>query len=136
MYTVDEVMNDAVHLIPAHATVRQAANEMSRLNIGMLMVLADGKIAGMITERDLARRIVADGLSPEQTRIDEIMAEEVICIQSGANIHEACNLMRESRIRYLPVVNREAEPLGILGMTDIIAFFANSAEISTLFDGE
>ena len=136
MYTVDDVMNDSVYLVPGHAPVKFAALEMERLNVGMLIVLRDGKLEGMLTERDIARKIVAHGLAPETTKVEEIMTKPVVCLRSGAPIPEACDLMRTEHLKYLPVVNQDSEPLGILGMTDLITFFGNNAELTELFDGE
>lgn len=136
MYTVDDVMSDSLYLVPGHVSARQAALEMTKLNIGMLLILADGKIAGMITERDLTRRILAQGLPVDGTRVSEVMNKEVVCIRSGASVAEACSVMQGERIRYLPVVDENAEPLGIVGMTDLISFFGNSAELSSILDGD
>ena len=136
MYTVDDIMCDSLFLIAGHASARQAALEMTKRNIGMLMILNDGKIAGMITERDLTRRILAQGQPTDTTSVGEIMQGEIVCIRSGASIAEACAMMLAEKVRYLPVVNENAEPIGIVGMTDLITFFGNSAELGALFDDD
>lgn len=136
MYTVDDVMNESVHLVPGHASVKHAAAEMARLDVGMLVVLVEGRIEGILTERDITRRIVGGGLSPEATRVSDIMMKPVVCLKSGASIQEACEVMRGERLKYLPIVNADAEPLGIVGMTDLVTFFGNNAQMSDLFDGE
>lgn len=128
-------MSDSMHLIQGYASVRQAAQEMARLNIGLLVILQEGKISGTLTERDITRRVVGESRSGEVTRVSEVMTTPVVCLYSGATITEACTLMRNENLKYIPIIDEDSQPIGILGITDLVAFFANNAELTDIYDG-
>lgn len=134
MFLVQDIMNESVRLAVGSHTVAMAAEEMMKFNIGMLVVVAEGKLAGMITERDIVRRVILEGLDPSQTTIESVMNESPLTISPSASISDACQVMIDEKIRYLPVVSRKQEPVGIVGMTDLLRFFGNQAEISDLYE--
>src|SRR5262245_31126977 len=90
--------------IGPEATVLQAAQLMNEHRVGGLVVLDDGQIVGMFTERDVLQRIVAQQRSPAQTSVADVMTREVACCSPETDLEEARSAMRDRRIRHLPVV--------------------------------
>ena len=96
-------------------TVLQAANLMNERNIGGVLVLDGDQVAGIFTERDVLRRVVACGLDPATTRVATVMSTPVITCQPDLSIDDCATLMTTRRIRHLPVQG----PGGVTGMVTI-----------------
>lgn len=104
--------------IASTATVQEAAREMRRAGVGALVVLAAGAPAGIVTERDLAFRVLAEGRDPAATRVAEVMSSPLATIEPAASIEEAARKMKDLRIKRLVVV-LGGQVRGILTTTDI-----------------
>jgi len=115
---VRDIMNKDVVTTKPDITVKEAAAIMSRYHIGSIVMISDGKIVGIITERNILVSI-ADGRDPELTTIEEIMAKKVITIEPGKTIDDAVGLMAEKKIKKLPVVDGD-KLVGIITASDII----------------
>jgi IMP dehydrogenase len=96
-------------------TVLQAANLMNERNIGGVLVLEGDQVAGIFTERDVIRRVVASGLDPATTRVAAVMSAPVITCQPDLSIDDCAALMMAKRIRHLPV----QDAAGLTGMVTI-----------------
>ncbi len=110
MGRIGEVLREkgsTVHSIEAAATVFDAVKRMVEFGVGALLVTDEGRICGMITERDYLRRIAVEGRTSRGTLVREIMSSPVICIESGADVAECMALMTHKRIRHLPVVDHD-----------------------------
>src|SRR5262245_56201883 len=92
------------------ATVLDTALLMNDHKIGSLVVMSGGQIIGIITERDILQRIVAAGRDPMQTTVQDVMTTEVACCQPHTALEEARGVMKNRRIRHLPVLD-EAKQL-------------------------
>lgn len=103
------------------ATVRQATRLMNDHGIGSLLVTIRGRLVGIFTERDVLRRIVADGRSPDETRVADVMTSEVVCCSPEASIEEVADLMRRRRVRHVPVVDEDEMLVGLVSIGDINA---------------
>jgi len=102
---LSEIMSRSVVSIHPEETVAVAARALERHNIGSLPVCGeDGKICGVITDRDLVTRCVASGRSPEKTKVREVMTGRVITAACEMDTAEAAKLMGQQQIRRLPVV--------------------------------
>lgn len=101
------------------ATVAEAMAKMTEMNIGSLLVMQDGALCGIVTERDYARKVVAGGVSTESTLVADIMTAEVFTTGVRQNIDECMMLMTEKRIRHLPVVDGDTV-LGIISIGDLM----------------
>jgi len=122
---VKEMMNKAV-AIEHNITLKEAAKIMSSRNIGCLVIIRNGKVVGIVTERDIMRNI-----SNLNEKISSIMARKVITISPDDDIDDAALLMTKHKIRRLPVVDSESgELVGIITSTDLIA---HSEDISEEF---
>ena len=117
---VKQAMNRKVVVTKPDVTVKEAAQIMSKFRIGCLVVLEGEKIVGIITERDVLRKVVATGLDASNTKIEQVMTKEVITIDSDKSIEDACSLMTEHDIKKLPVLE-EGKLIGIITATDLIS---------------
>ncbi|MGH7213996.1 MAG: CBS domain-containing protein, partial [Tepidisphaeraceae bacterium] len=111
-----------VHSIPPSATVLEATNKMNAFKIGALLVMQDGRVAGMFTERDVMRRVIGEMRNPGQTRVSDVMSTDVICVGPEADLDEAGAIMKERRVRHLPVCDRDGNLYGMISIGDINAY--------------
>jgi len=116
---VRDVMSETVVRIHPEETVAVAARTLARYNIGALPVCGnDGKICGMVTDRDLVTRCVAAEKKPEITRIRDVMTGEVICAAPDMDTGVAAHLMGRQQIRRLPVVSN-GRLCGMISLGDL-----------------
>ena len=105
--------------IAPEATVAEAVSVLAEKGIGSLLVMKEGGLCGIVTERDYARKVVAGGLSSEDTSVAEIMTADVFTTGAEQNIDECMMLMTEKRIRHLPVVDGE-RVVGLISIGDLM----------------
>jgi CBS domain-containing protein len=98
---------------PPETTVRRAATLMAKKNVGAVMVVVDGRLAGIFTERDVVFRVVARGLDPAATRIADVMTRRPRTVGPDATFGRALLLMHDHGFRHLPVVE-DGVPIGIV----------------------
>lgn len=115
---VKDIMTKNVKTISPDATMEEAAQEMRKNKIGCLVVVEGEKPIGIITERDLAYKIIAQGKSLE-TKVKEVMSSDLKTIDKDANIKQAAKLMASHVIRRLPVVEK-GKLIGIVTIDDIM----------------
>lgn len=111
--------SQAVHAIMPVASVFDAVKLMADKGIGALLVMDGDAIAGIITERDYARKVILKGKSSHDTPVREIMSAGVICVKPASTVDECMALMTERHIRHLPVLE-DAKLLGILSIGDLV----------------
>ncbi len=131
MATVNDILaGKGRHMvtISSQATVLMAATVMNDNRVGSLLVLDEGRLIGMITERDICQRIVARQRDPQTTLVGDIMAGDVICCRSHTDIEEARGVMKNRRVRHLPVVEEDGSVIGLISIGDLNAFQVDSAE--------
>jgi CBS domain-containing protein len=117
---VSELMTPNARCIRPDATLREAAEKMRDLDVGPLPVCGDnGRLVGMITDRDIAIRAVADGQDPKTTRVQDVMTPDVIYCFEDQDVAEAADLMKENQIRRLVVLNRDKNLVGIVSLGDM-----------------
>ncbi|MCX8177554.1 MAG: CBS domain-containing protein [Candidatus Bathyarchaeota archaeon] len=115
---VEDVMIRDVVTIDANSTVREAANVMSKMVIGCLIVIRRNKAVGILTERDVLKRVVAEVKDAEKTLVNDVMSSPLITVKPHVDLEEAVRLMFSMNIKRLPVVDGE-RLLGIVSLTDI-----------------
>ena len=118
MWKVKEVMVTDVVTVDVNVSVREAAERMNNQAIGCLIVLEKGHYAGILTERDVLRRIVAKARNPEKVLVGQVMSKPLTVVDPETNLEEAVKLMFEKQIKKLPVINAK-ELVGLVTMTDI-----------------
>lgn len=112
--------SDIVAISPT-ASVQEATWLMNDHKIGSLLVTASDRLVGIFTERDVLRRVVAEGRSPEATPVSDVMTHEVVCCSPDATIEEVADLMRRRRIRHVPIINPDESVVGLVSIGDINA---------------
>jgi CBS domain-containing protein len=116
--TVEEIMTHDPRTVDADASVVDAAREMRDGDVGDVIVTRGGRVSGIVTDRDIAIRAVAEGRAPESTPVREVATEDVRALEPSQSIDEAVQAMREHDIRRLPVVDG-GRPVGILSLGDL-----------------
>lgn len=122
MQKVGDLLSDKgteIFSIAPDATVTETVNLLAEKSIGSLLVMQEGAMCGIVTERDYARKVVGGGLSSENTRVADIMTAEVFTTGVEQNIDECMMLMTEKRIRHLPVVDK-GRVVGIISIGDLM----------------
>lgn len=108
-----------VYSIRPTDNVHDAMVVMNDKGVGALLVLTEEGVAGILSERDVARKITLTGKVARQTPTSEIMSDQVICVAADLNIHEAMQIMTEKRIRHLPIVAGK-QVLGVVSIGDLV----------------
>ncbi|HVR83268.1 MAG TPA: CBS domain-containing protein [Planctomycetota bacterium] len=114
--TLRDIMTRTVETAAPETTVRNAAQTMKTLNIGSLPVCEGKRVIGMVTDRDIAIRCVAEGRDFDTTRVRDIMSSDVVSVREDSDLTEAGKLMHDRQLRRLPVLNAQGELVGYLSM--------------------
>jgi CBS domain-containing protein len=131
---VSEVMTSNVETVTPEQPIQEAAQFMLRADTGVLPVVQSDNLVGMITDRDIAVRAVAEGRGPD-TPVSEAMTGDVLFVYDDQDVEEAAVLMSDSQVRRLAVKGRDGDKLvGILSLADISRSDHDDAT-SVAFDG-
>ena len=126
-----------VFTISPVATVLEATHAMNDQKIGALVVKdGGGRVMGIFTERDVLRRVIAEERSPNSVRVGEVMTRDVVCCPPETDIDEASRIMRDRRVRHLPVCDGDGTLLGLVSIGDLNAYHASSQEAQIHFLSE
>jgi CBS domain-containing protein len=120
--TVDDVLKlkgREVWSVTPDMAVFEALEVMASQGIGAVVVLHDGKLVGVMSERDYARKVILKGLASKETPVRAIMTEKVITVLPTTTVEECMALMTSHRIRHLPVVDR-GELVGLISVGDVV----------------
>lgn len=123
MRTVQSILKrkgGAIYSIDPSATVFEAIATMAEKEVGALLVMQEGRLAGIISERDYTRKVILKDKSSKATRVSEIMTSGVVSAGSGQHIDECVALMKEYHIRHLPVVD-DGAVTGMLSLRDLFS---------------
>jgi CBS domain-containing protein len=130
MATINEVLKEkggGVIGVEPSATVYQAIEQMVESNCGSLLVMHDGDIAGIFTERDYLRKVALQGRTSHDTAVQEVMTSPVVVCVAGTEIDEALAMMTDRRIRHLPVVD-DGKVVGVVSIGDLVKFKTKEQE--------
>lgn len=120
MTTAGEIMHMGVECISEHQTLGEAARKMRELHIGALPICGDdNRLQGIITDRDIVVRCIAEGRDPHSVTARELAQGTPVWVSEDAPVEEVVGLMSQHKIRRLPVLNEEHELVGIISEADV-----------------
>ena len=117
--TVDDVMTRNPRTLKASDTIATAARVMRDEDIGAVIVTQGNAIGGVVTDRDIVVRAIADGANSKSMQLGDIGSDDVVTVTPGTSIDDAIEIMRMKAVRRLPVVGDAGEPIGILSIGDL-----------------
>lgn len=124
---VQEVMTKDLILLGPDASVLEAASTMKKFNIGAVLIAENNKLEGILTDRDIVLRLIAENIPCDQAQVKDFMSQSPISVQSEEELDLAADIMAEHQIRRLPVVENN-ELNGIITLGDLAQKAAPEAE--------
>jgi CBS domain-containing protein len=136
--SVGRICTRYVDLADTDETVQSAASRMLERKVGTLVILdQSNRPVGILTDRDLVLRVVAQGKAPRQTQVGEVMTRNPKTISEAAPIEQALSLMRSGSFRRLPVIGSDETLVGLVSLDDILSLLAEEfAQVGTLVEKE
>jgi len=131
MATIGELVakkGSQVYQVSPSASVLDATRAMNEHRVGGLVVIRDGRMVGVFTERDVLRRVVAEQRNPSALLVRDVMTTDVICCDPSTTVDEASRIMRDRRVRHLPICDPQGRVMGLVSIGDINAFHADVQE--------
>lgn len=108
-------------------TIAGAAHKMSVNGVGALLVVEGDRLTGLLSERDVLGRVVAQGLSPEKTRVGEVCSRDLVTVEVDQGLPAVLGIFRQGAVRHLPVLRR-GKPVGILSTRDFHSYLVDGFE--------
>ena len=132
MTTIAQLLNakgDQIWSVEPKATIFEALEIMSEKEIGALLVMEDGKLTGIFSERDYARKVILKGKSSKETLVEELMTKKVFYIDSQNTINDCMAMMTAKRIRHVPVIE-DNQVMGIVTIGDVVNQIISEQEVT------
>ena len=137
MPTVHDILSskdsNCIHTIAPTASVLDAVEAMNNSRIGALLVTENGQLAGIFTERDVLKRVIGAMRRPSTTTINEVMSREVVSVTPDTDVDEVSTLMKDRRIRHVPVRNDAGALIGMISIGDINAIHATHRDAALTY---
>ena len=122
MSTVQDIVNTReLFYVEEGTSVAEVAHHMSELHVGAILVLSNGQLRGVFSERDLMKRVVLERLDPDETPVERVMSTAVVTVDEQAGVEEAMELMQANNCRHLPVVHG-SRVVAFLSMRDLMNY--------------
>jgi len=131
MPTVQDILaikGSKVFSVTPTTTVLEATQKMNRNQIGAIMVMDGARMVGIFTERDVLQRVIGAMQRPEDMKVADAMTTSVICCRPDDDINEVGAVMKNERVRHVPVCNEDGDVLGIISIGDVNAHHASSQQ--------
>jgi CBS domain-containing protein len=116
---VKEIMNSPVETIGSETTITKAAEIMKSSDVGVLPVIKEDEIVGIITDRDIVVRAIAEKLNPQNTPVKKVMTADVVCCFEDTDMEEAARMLEDKKVHRLLVLGDNNTISGILSIADI-----------------
>lgn len=114
-----EVMSRDVKVVRPEVSIEEAARTMRELDVGPVPVCDGERLIGLLTDRDITIRAVAEGRDPGSTSVRDVMTPDIACCFEDQDVEQAASMMEERQIRRLPVLSREKKLVGIVSLGDL-----------------
>src|SRR5436309_7578357 len=108
------VKGQQVHSVSPDTTVLDTIRKMNQHKIGAVLVMKDGHVSGIFTERDVLRRVVGEERSPAQVAVRDVMTEDVICVEPETDLEEVASIMKQKKVRHIPVCDDDGKLHGMV----------------------
>ena len=115
---VRDIMSSAPVCMAPGESVSAAAKAMKQHGIGTVLVLTDGRLSGLVTDRDITVRVLAENRDPQTTRVGDICGDELAMLSPDDDVEQACRLVRERAVRRIPVL-ADGRPVGVVSIGDL-----------------
>lgn len=126
---ITDIMSADVESVDADATVEEAAQAMSDADVGCVPIVDAGKVLGVVTDRDIVLRVVAENLVPSETLVTEVMTREVVHCSEDDDSETAARLMAENQVRRVFVYDREGRLAGVVSLGDLALATTKGGEV-------
>lgn len=134
MQTVNDILRDKGHTVwsvrPTN-TVLDALGVMAEHDIGAVLVMDGGKLVGVLSERDYARKVVLAGRSSRESQVQDVMSTHVVCVPPDRSVESCMSIMTHERLRHLPVVDHK-RVVGIVSIGDLVKATIDEQEFTIL----
>jgi CBS domain-containing protein len=127
MAIIGSLMKTEMITVKPSDSVAAAARTMSQNHVGAVLVLEGGAIQGILSERDVVGRVVAEGKDPTATRVSEVATREVVAVDVGTHVRKCAEMQLAMEVRHLPVTDK-GKPVGILSSRDFLAYVVEGLE--------
>jgi CBS domain-containing protein len=117
--SIRDVMTTSPQSIESSSSIVDAARLMRDGDIGSLPVVDGGKLTGVVTDRDITVRVVAEGKDPQNTKVGDVLSQDLVTIDPQQDLDEALRLMARHQVRRLPVVEEDGRLVGIVAQADV-----------------
>jgi CBS domain-containing protein len=117
--SVREAMTPSVRTASPSQSLADAAQMMKSDDVGSIPIVEEGRLVGIVTDRDIAIRAVAEGVDPNAVTIADIASRELVTVEPDQDLDEALALMARHQVRRLPVVEEDGQLVGILAQADV-----------------
>jgi len=125
-----------VHTVAPGATALEAIKRMNQHKIGALLVMEEGQVVGIFTERDVLRRVVGMERSPADMKVADVMTADVICVGPESDLDDVATTMKEKKIRHIPVCDSDGKLQGMISIGDVNAYHASNQQATIHFLSE
>lgn len=124
----DIVANRPAPTVAPQDSIREAARRLDRHGVGALAVLEDGRVVGLVSERDIIRKCISQDLSPDTTSVAQAMTPDPVTVQADQGLADAIHHMEGGHFRHLPVLDESGACIGLLSIRDIPAEYRMMVE--------
>ncbi|HQT45098.1 MAG TPA: CBS domain-containing protein [Candidatus Micrarchaeota archaeon] len=126
---VGDVMTVGVITLPQEKSADDAAKLLRKTKVGCIIVTKKGKADGIVTERDLIYKVVAEGRNPSKTTLHEIMSTPLRVIDAGADLNTVAKAMKSNKVKRLPVIDRKQRLVGIVSEGDLVRVYPGVTDV-------
>jgi CBS domain-containing protein len=132
---ISDVMTTRPRAVEPQTSVHEAARLMESEDVGLLPIVQDGaRLVGVVTDRDIAVRLVGRGLDAEQTTVSDIASRDIVALTPDDDLDDALSLMARAQVRRLPVVVREDELVGVVSQADVARSDAKEKHVAEVVE--
>jgi CBS domain-containing protein len=139
MPTVRDVLavkGEQVHSVSPTTTVLETIQRMNQHKIGAVLVMLGEQVVGIFTERDVLRRVAGEERSPRDVTVGEVMTQDIICCEPETDLEEVATIMKQRKIRHIPVCGNDRKVHGMVSIGDLNAYHATNQEAQIHFLNE